>query len=185
MYVRLRVIVQGDIVQNIAMDTEHLHFNRQLLQPFLLVSTSYIHGQDLLHPSPIDKESEGSPATLAGDNFRWDTCCEELARTSNMETMAADSREASSLPDRGAKGEKEGFCRHRVTRGGGKGEERSGAGDVRVHGEVKGEGLKGAQMIITCSQNNCGAFFLGRLGPRNTEGGAARSIPVGAVDDLY
>ena len=71
MYVRLRVIVQGDIVRNIATDTECLHFNCQLLQLFLLVSTSY-HGQDLLDPSPIDKESEGSPATLAGDNFRWD-----------------------------------------------------------------------------------------------------------------
>jgi len=47
--------------------------------------------------------------------------------------MAADGGEASSLPDRGAKGEKEGFRRHRVTRGGGKGEEQSGAGDVRVH----------------------------------------------------
>jgi len=99
MYVRLRVKVQGDIIWNIAMDTEHLHFNCQLLQPFLLVSTSYIHGQDLLNLSPIDEESEGSPVASAGNNFWWDTHREELACAPNSEAMAADSREAGGFPD--------------------------------------------------------------------------------------
>ena len=168
-----------------ATNTEGLHLGCQLLQALLLVSAGNVHGEDLFDPAPVYQEGEGRPATLAGNNFRWDASREELAGSTNAETVAINGGHAGCFPDGGADAEEESFGRDRVTAGGSEGEEGSVAGDVRVHGEVEGKSLEWAEVVVARSQDKGSTLLLGRLGPGDMERGAGGGIAVGLTDDVH
>jgi hypothetical protein len=60
------------------------------MHAFFLVGTSDIHGDDMFDSPPVDKESEGSPATLSSNHFRGNTRSEKFACAADAEAVAID-----------------------------------------------------------------------------------------------
>ena len=157
--------------RDIVVNTKILEKCSQLVNVGFLVCPWCWEWYYLLHPLPVQEESQWCPAACRNHHVRVDTCQEELYGTTNAETVAQDMHKAGCLLDWVTKDEEDWFDHVDPLPSVRLVEEKGHASWAVLINEmtVDVKSFHWADTIRVCSHDNGSTHFMSCLNPRDVE----------------